>query len=116
MKNRPPSGNEAASSRSPSPSLRNAAQTVGLDTLLDVPPELHEALANESRQAILARLSMDGGRVGIPELAEHLGAIGVERDEVDARASLRHVHLPKFDDCGLIEWNRTEGVVSLAVD
>lgn len=42
-----------------------------------------------------------------------------DRDRTRAReivTILRHVHLPKLEDVGLLEWDRSEDVVSLAAD
>ncbi|WP_458205489.1 DUF7344 domain-containing protein [Haladaptatus sp. NG-SE-30] len=107
--------NEAAASNPDKSSFHDAVQTNGLETLLDVPPELHAALANESRQAVLAYLDSTGGRVSVPELTEHLVTTDVEPDRRSARIALHHTHLPKLDDTDLIEWRRN-GMVSLTVE
>ncbi|WP_227353908.1 DUF7344 domain-containing protein [Haladaptatus salinisoli] len=92
--------------------LQDAVETFGLPTLLGVPPELHGLLASEQRQAVLARLHETDGRATVAELADHLVATDVERDERRARTALHHVHLPKLSGGGLVAWDRRDDVVT----
>lgn len=65
--------------------------------------EVLRALARSTRRRVLRYLDEAGGDVDVTELAGHLA------DEQSVRertaASLHHVHLPKLDDCGLVEYD-----------
>lgn len=72
-------------------------------------------IADTRRQRLLGILSNADERVPVDTVATKLLVREVTADEdkvvstdgFDAlRSDLYHVHLPKLDDCGLVEWNR----------
>jgi hypothetical protein len=84
--------------------------------------ERHDLLASERRRAVLAVLTE---RAGPTELDDLAAAIAVrEGEEPPAEAlerlavSLHHVHLPRMDDLGVLDYdssaNRVEAVRALA--
>jgi hypothetical protein len=87
-------------------------QTLGLNALLRLPPELYEALSSEHRRTVISYLDKNGGKATMAELATHLVTSGIEADEKRARTILQHAHLPKLAEEGLVEWApRRETVV-----
>lgn len=74
--------------------------------------ELFELLANERRRIVVAYLLGRDGPVAVEEVVDHVVAeiessVGrAERDpRVSVGVSLHHVHLPKLDDAGAIEYD-----------
>ena len=61
------------------------------------------AVADGTRRRVLERL--EGAEGGVRE------ADLVEGEPSDAAVRLRHVHLPKLADAGLVEWDRDAGRV-----
>ncbi|WP_435154717.1 DUF7344 domain-containing protein [Haladaptatus sp. DFWS20] len=94
-------------------SLRSAIQTLGLNALLRLPPELYEALASEHRRTVLSYLHENDGRATITELAAHLVTSGIEASEQRAHVVLQHVHLPKLAERGFVEWASRRDTVAL---
>ncbi|WP_132057375.1 DUF7344 domain-containing protein [Halorussus amylolyticus] len=85
-------------------------------------PEVHDRLdasfgllAHAHRRSVLYALREDGPKTR-DELADELVATGVADDRDRTVASLFHTHLPKLDDAGVVEYDRDDGVVSLAPD
>lgn len=75
--------------------------------------ELLELTADRYRRRILFALSRSGSgaRVSVPEEVHH----GDEpRDRLHQK--LVHVHLPKLEAGGLVEWDQDEGVVERGPD
>lgn len=93
----------------------NAGQNLTLDTLLD-------CLTDGSRRRILAALREHAESMTERELATELVAAerGHSADDpaLEAiraiRSPLRHVHLPKLEDVGLVTWNETDETVALS--
>lgn len=84
--------------------------------------ELLDCLTDRRRRQILRLLEDQSGSLTERELAERLvvagGAESIE-DVSDAtiegvRIRLRHVHLPKLDDAGLLSWSERKGTVDTA--
>jgi DNA-binding transcriptional ArsR family regulator len=78
-------------------------------------------LSNQRRRHVLHYLKRNEGPATIRDLAEQLAAWenGVEIQELNYKqrkrvyTSLHQTHLPKLDDCGIVEYNRDRGVVTL---
>lgn len=80
--------------------------------------ELFEILSHERRRAVLATLS-DHQSVAVESLAADVAAC--ESDDSPAvpseslvdevHVTLHHVHLPKLDDAGLVDYDRDEKTV-----
>jgi len=71
--------------------------------------EYLRVLAHEHRRQLLTILLERGDQaeVAIPE--------AVVRDDTDrdtVRLSFHHIHVPKLDELGLVEWDRDAGVVT----
>lgn len=62
-------------------------------------------LANETRRWVLAELRTAGPGQGVDQDALATG------ERRPSAVKLYHVHLPKLDDMGLVEWNRQAGEV-----
>ncbi|MFC7141316.1 hypothetical protein ACFQMA_15940 [Halosimplex aquaticum] len=77
---------------------------------------LFAILADPRRRRLLDVLETrdPGARMALSELADRLaaaeGSTSGERRH-DVAAALHHVHLPKLDDAGLVEYDPTERVV-----
>lgn len=71
-----------------------------------------EVLAHRHRRAVLGRLADSNGTATFDRLAEALPADANEAPSPDgARLQLHHVHLPKLQEAGLIEYDGTDGSV-----
>lgn len=78
-------------------------------------------LSNQRRRHVLHYLKRNAGPATIRELAEQIAAWenGIEIQELSYKqrkrvyTSLHQTHLPKLDDCGIVEYNRDRGVVTL---
>jgi DNA-binding transcriptional ArsR family regulator len=78
-------------------------------------------LSNQRRRHVLHYLKRNDGPAKIRDLAEQIAAWenGVEIQELNYKqrkrvyTSLHQTHLPKLDDCGIVEYNRDRGVVTL---
>lgn len=92
----------------------DAARTFGLGVLMRIPPELHEALSDDTRRKVLAYLYDVDRVVTVTELANYLAATGIEHDRDRAETVLHHTHLPKLDAIEEVRWNRDDGTVRLA--
>lgn len=86
---------------------------VSLDAVLDV-------LSNERRRLVLEYLLQDYDSATVEELIDHV--VTEIRPLDDARpdelrsqveVKLTHVHLPKTDDAGIIEYDRDRRIVSV---
>lgn len=69
--------------------------------------DLFDALADSQRRRILAEL-LDHN----PRDASVVSAGKTEEKRERERITKHHVHLPKLDDYGFIEWDRSEEVVT----
>jgi DNA-binding transcriptional ArsR family regulator len=78
-------------------------------------------LSNQRRRHVLHYLKRNEGPATIRDLAEQLAAWenGVAVQELTYKqrkrvyTSLHQTHLPKLDDCGVVEYNRDRGVITL---
>jgi DNA-binding transcriptional ArsR family regulator len=78
-------------------------------------------LSNQRRRHVLHYLKRNEGPATIRDLAEQIAAWenGIEIQELNYKqrkrvyTSLHQTHLPKLDDCGIVEYNRDRGVVTL---
>jgi DNA-binding transcriptional ArsR family regulator len=78
-------------------------------------------LSNQRRRHVLHYLKRNEGPATIRELAEQLAAWenAVEIQELTYKqrkrvyTSLHQTHLPKLDDCGIVEYNRDRGIITL---
>lgn len=70
--------------------------------------EYFAILANTHRRQILTSLLEHG-----PSSVDYVTRNGEsDRNRQQKRIALRHVHLPKLEDCGLIDWNRKANSVA----
>lgn len=67
-----------------------------------------ELLSNGHRHRLLTTLLEEGSTTAIPPSDD----TGPEADPESVRLALYHIHLPKLDDAGLIEWDRDQNQVS----
>lgn len=65
-----------------------------------------ELLSNGHRHRLLTTLLEEGSTTAIPPSDD------TEADLESVRIALYHIHLPKLDDAGLIEWDRDQNQVS----
>lgn len=72
--------------------------------MAEIRDNLFDALADEQRRWILFSLLERGGSINIDSPPD-----GLERESLIVER--RHVHLPKLDKYGFIEWRRNERVV-----
>jgi DNA-binding transcriptional ArsR family regulator len=78
-------------------------------------------LSNRRRRHVLHYLKRNDGPAKIRDLAEQIAAwengLGIQELTYKQRkrvyTSLHQTHLPKLDDCGIVEYNRDRGVVTL---
>lgn len=97
--------------------------TTGLEVTSDA-EDVHEVLAHPRRKAILSILSERETSLQTTDLATQLAALEADKPLVEVteeehrtvRVSLHHVHLPKLDDYGVVDWNTESGEVSLESD
>jgi hypothetical protein len=74
-----------------------------------LPPGLaFELLANERRRALAAHLLAVPRVVTVEELADVLA--DADTDATRVASKLHHVHLPKLEAAGVIEWDEPEHV------
>jgi len=65
-----------------------------------------EALANDRRRVVLRYLGRTNGPTAVSEMAERVSETGLCGDSsTRAAIELYHVHLPKLDAAGLIEFD-----------
>jgi hypothetical protein len=102
-----------ATPETPMATFDDAARTFGLGVLMRIPPELHEALSDDTRREVLAYLYEIDRWVTITDLAEYLAATGIERGRDRAETVLHHTHLPKLDALEVVRWNREDETVRL---
>ena len=84
--------------------------------------EIFSTLSNQRRRYALHYLKHDPEQVRIRDLAEQIAAwendITVPELTYKQRkrvyTSLHQTHLPKMDDCGIVEYDRDRGLISLA--
>ncbi|SEO72443.1 hypothetical protein SAMN04487948_104377 [Halogranum amylolyticum] len=84
--------------------------------------EIFSTLSNQRRRYVIHYLKHDPSQVRIRDLAEQIAAwendITVEELTYKQRkrvyTSLHQTHLPKMDDCGIVEYDRDRGLISLA--
>ena len=67
-----------------------------------------ELLSNGHRHRLLRTLLEEGSTTAIPPSDD----TGPEAKPESVRLALYHIHLPKLDDAGLIEWDRDRNQVS----
>jgi len=99
-------------------SQRSSQHATALVRSTDLTPdERYRLLANDLRRDALAVLEHRSGRV---ELSEVAAAVAARTDGVDATAAdgetrvetaLHHIHLPKLDDFGVVEYDPEVNVV-----
>jgi hypothetical protein len=69
-------------------------------------------LSPARRRAVLDHLRTSrGGPVDVGSVATHVSEAGHAPDAETARISLRSVDLPKLDDVGVVDYDRSEGDV-----
>lgn len=84
--------------------------TEGTDGGEDLPlDDLFEILSHGYRRYILWILADPEGRTGGTVETDRFMAAGGEPDIL--RLELRHNHLPKLDDAGLVDWNPETGTL-----
>lgn len=108
---RRPSGTTASVNRPTS--VSDTVESLGLGVLLHIPPEIHDVLAAEPRQEIVAYLYRIEREVTVAELADYLAATDSEFGRRRSKVDLYHTHLPKLDTVEFIRWNRESGTVRL---
>lgn len=82
---------------------------------------IFDALVNSRRRLVLRYLAEHGGPVRLGDLAEHVAAIenDLSADALDSAQrqrvyiSLYQSHLPRLDDMGIIEFDRSHGRVEV---
>jgi DNA-binding transcriptional ArsR family regulator len=73
---------------------------------------LFEALAHPQRRVVLCALHEgDGAQKTIDELTAQVVSQTPSLTEPEARTALRHAHLPKLDDFGLLSYDSDGGLV-----
>lgn len=75
--------------------------------------ELFEVLADQCRRTVVAELSR-GGPSDVESLAEEVAADAEQLTKTDAEISLIHSHLPRLEDAGVVEFDRTASRCELA--
>lgn len=93
---------------------RSSDEELSLDELFDL-------LRNRRRRDILSYLDASDGTVTLDELAEAIAADenGIEPEQLSSQQrkrvyiSLYQNHLPKMDELGLIEYEKSRGIVTL---
>jgi len=70
-----------------------------------------DALANEHRRRLLVALSDENPQPDNVQSSATVG-VGVMQTEQPVRVELYHVHLPKLEDYGFIQWNKDTGEIS----
>jgi DNA-binding transcriptional ArsR family regulator len=83
--------------------VSDAEAGVTLDRLFDV-------LAQSARRRILRTLAERG--VGTGPALDRAALASDAEDGESSEIELVHVHLPKLDDAGLVEWDREAGTVT----
>jgi hypothetical protein len=84
--------------------------------------EIFSTLSNQRRRYVLHYLKHDPEQVRIRDLAEQIAAWENDITVVELTykqrkrvyTSLHQTHLPKMDDCGIVEYDRDRGLISLA--
>lgn len=84
--------------------------------------EIFDVLANERRRHVLAYLKQqEGGAVDFGTLVTHVAALEndipvqqvTSTDRKSVYVGLRQTHLPKMDECGLVEYDSDRGTIEL---
>jgi DNA-binding transcriptional ArsR family regulator len=83
--------------------------------------EIFEILSNKRRRLTIHYLHQNGERADLGTLAEHIAAkendVPIDSVSYNERkcvyTSLQQFHLPKLDDRGVVDFDRSEGVVEL---
>jgi hypothetical protein len=86
------------------PSLEDPVDVSGKAVSPDQIDSMMEALRSEPRRFVLLEL-LDGTATSLDSLEEGI-------DAENAGVELHHVHLPKLDQTGYIEWDESSGTVS----
>ena len=76
-------------------------------TSIAEPDDLFDTLANADRRFVLAHLSQRETGPTLGSLAAALAAKSDELPDKEARIALHHVHLPKLEAAGLLEYDDT---------
>jgi len=105
---------------------RDAYRTIWeRDTPLPVSlDEAFDALGDPKRRQILEYLDFEAGTVSVDELATYIVRRETEpgheapssQRRRRAESRLRHLHLPKLADCGMIDWSIEPETVTLTDD
>lgn len=99
--------------------MRNSEREPTPDRVVEPPSldEIFELLANQQRRYVLYHLrEVTGGVTTMEELAENVVALQDQSGPPDGPrgpvlTSLRHVHLPKLQDAGVLEYDpRSEAI------
>ncbi|QPV64576.1 hypothetical protein I7X12_08170 [Halosimplex litoreum] len=69
--------------------------------------ELFAVLSSANRRFVLAHLSQRATPPALDPLAGALAEWSDDLSHEDARIALHHVHLPKLEDAGLVEYGET---------
>jgi len=96
------------------------------DEASDAPPEpsldlIFEILKNSRRREVIKYLRERDERVSLSDLAEHVAAVenGITTAELSSSqrkrvyVGLYQCHLPKMDDAGVIDYERSRGTIEL---
>lgn len=78
--------------------------------------ELFAVLSNANRRFVLAHLAQRGTPPTLDPLAAALAEWSDDLSHEDARIALHHVHLPKLEDAGLVEYDDTVALTDDAAD
>lgn len=70
-----------------------------------------ELLSDPHRRCVLEQLERTADPIDVDELAKRVAA-RVDGGRRETRLVLHHNHLPKLDDYGVVDYDRTAGTVS----
>ncbi|ADJ14293.1 DUF7344 domain-containing protein [Halalkalicoccus jeotgali] len=89
---------------------KTGSSTTGSDEAFGDMDIALRTLAKPQRRLVLERMCEHGGPITAPDLAAAIALESAGRaspaDSTEALRTLRHVHLPKLTEAGLIEYDR----------
>lgn len=101
--------------------MANSANTSTFDPVEsgDAVDEVYEALSNERRRLVLTVLEEGTTPMDLPVLARRVARAETDREGGSVSGStvervtisLHHLHLPKLDDAGLVEYDAEDNAV-----